>query len=183
MPLSKRRLSVKPLSMFFLVVLLISIFAQSAFAIKYISGYTRRDGTYVSGHYRDTSNDGYEYNNADYLGYNDYWFFLCQLKAYIVQTFTCHQCKETFDLSIAQILNSYLSGKAGDVICPFCHFAKGLNISGFDSVFGLPVSEAAKVLLSIEKELNSLLSQRLSENGFFNIEASWKLRKIYWEEH
>ena len=61
----------KPISLLFLVLLLISIFAESAFAIKYISGYTRRDGTYVSGHYRDTSNDGYEYNNADYLGYND----------------------------------------------------------------------------------------------------------------
>lgn len=40
-------------------------------AIKYINGYTRSDGTYVSGHYRDTSNDGNSYNNANTLGYND----------------------------------------------------------------------------------------------------------------
>lgn len=40
-------------------------------AIKRISGYTRSNGTYVKGHYRDTSNDGNRYNNANYLGYND----------------------------------------------------------------------------------------------------------------
>jgi len=39
--------------------------------IKYISGYSRGDGTYVSGHYRDTSNDGYSYNNANTLGLNN----------------------------------------------------------------------------------------------------------------
>jgi len=38
--------------------------------IKYISSYYRSDGTAVSGHYRDTSNDGNPYNNANYLGYN-----------------------------------------------------------------------------------------------------------------
>lgn len=38
--------------------------------IKYIDGYSRRDGTYVTGHYRDTSNDGNPYNNADYLNLN-----------------------------------------------------------------------------------------------------------------
>ncbi len=39
-------------------------------AIKYINGYSRSNGTYVSGHYRDTSGDGNPYNNANYLGYN-----------------------------------------------------------------------------------------------------------------
>lgn len=44
----------------------------SAFAdIKYINSYQRRDGTTVSGHYRDTSNDGNPYNNANYLGLNN----------------------------------------------------------------------------------------------------------------
>lgn len=50
---------------------LVLFFAATAFAqVKYISGYSRRDGSYVSGHYRDTSNDGNPYNNASYLGYN-----------------------------------------------------------------------------------------------------------------
>lgn len=40
-------------------------------AIRYINGYTRSNGTYVGGHYRDTSCDGNPYNNANYLGYND----------------------------------------------------------------------------------------------------------------
>ena len=38
--------------------------------IKYINGYYRSDGTHVRGHFRDTSNDGIQYNNANYLGYN-----------------------------------------------------------------------------------------------------------------
>lgn len=45
--------------------------ADSALVVKYVNGYTKRDGSYVSGHYRDTSNDGNQYNNANYLGYND----------------------------------------------------------------------------------------------------------------
>jgi len=39
--------------------------------IKYINGYSRTDGTYVSGHWKDTSGDGIKYNNANYLGLND----------------------------------------------------------------------------------------------------------------
>ena len=39
--------------------------------IKYVSGYTRSDGSYVSGHYKDTSCDGNPYNNAGYLGLNN----------------------------------------------------------------------------------------------------------------
>ena len=46
--------------------------AGSAFCeIKYINSYSRSDGTQVSGHYRDTSNDGNPYNNANALGYNN----------------------------------------------------------------------------------------------------------------
>lgn len=45
--------------------------AGNAFAqIKYINGYYRSNGTPVRGHYRDVSNDGNSYNNANYLGYN-----------------------------------------------------------------------------------------------------------------
>lgn len=40
-------------------------------AIRYVSGYTRSNGQSVRGHYRDTSNDGNKYNNANYLGYNN----------------------------------------------------------------------------------------------------------------
>lgn len=51
----------------------VTLFVDSALAeIKYVNSYSRKDGTYVSGHYRDTSNDGSPYNNANYLGYNDY---------------------------------------------------------------------------------------------------------------
>ena len=45
--------------------------AEAEARIKYISGYTTSSGQYRSGHYRDTSNDGNPYNNANYLGYND----------------------------------------------------------------------------------------------------------------
>jgi hypothetical protein len=46
------------------------LFTAAQAEIKYISGYTRSDGTSVSGHYRDTSNDGVKWNNANELGYN-----------------------------------------------------------------------------------------------------------------
>jgi hypothetical protein len=49
-----------------LLLLATNVYAE----IKYINGYSRSDGTQVSGHYRDTSNDGNQYNNANYLGYN-----------------------------------------------------------------------------------------------------------------
>lgn len=36
----------------------------------YVDSYYRRDGTYVSGHWKDTSGDGSPYNNRRYiLGY------------------------------------------------------------------------------------------------------------------
>lgn len=58
--------------LFLITVFVISAFVSEAFAdIKYQKGYSRKDGTYVSGHYKDTSGDGNPYNNANYLGYND----------------------------------------------------------------------------------------------------------------
>jgi len=42
---------------------------ESEAEVKYVQGYTRSNGTYVSGHYKDTSGDGSRYNNAEYLGY------------------------------------------------------------------------------------------------------------------
>lgn len=44
--------------------------ADSFAAVKWIDGYSTGSGQYRSGHYRDTSNDGNPYNNANYLGYN-----------------------------------------------------------------------------------------------------------------
>lgn len=54
-----------------IAVLLLMVFAGSAFAeIGYVQSYYRRDGTYVSGHYKDVSHDGNPYNNRKYiLGY------------------------------------------------------------------------------------------------------------------
>ena len=50
--------------------MIVSITTQSHAAIKRIKGYYRSNGTYVKSHYRDTSNDGIKYNNANYLGLN-----------------------------------------------------------------------------------------------------------------
>ena len=33
---------------------------------KYVQGYNRSDGTYVSGHMKDTSGDGNSYNNVNW---------------------------------------------------------------------------------------------------------------------
>lgn len=52
-------------------VIVLGIVSESRAAIKYVGGYSRHDGTYVSGGFRDTSHDGNPYNNANYLGYND----------------------------------------------------------------------------------------------------------------
>ena len=54
-----------------MVAMGLSLVTESFADIKYVDGYYRSSGTYVSGHYRDTSNDGNPYNNANYLGYND----------------------------------------------------------------------------------------------------------------
>ena len=40
---------------------------ENAEALSYVNGYRRSNGTYVSGHYKDTSADGNPYNNASYL--------------------------------------------------------------------------------------------------------------------
>ena len=53
------------------LMLVVGVASESFAAIRYIGGYSRSDGTSVSGHYRDTSNDGNPYNNANYLGYNN----------------------------------------------------------------------------------------------------------------
>ena len=51
-----------------LVSLIAILFSSKAFAdLNYVGGYTRHDGTYVSGHYKDTSADGNPYNNRKYL--------------------------------------------------------------------------------------------------------------------
>jgi hypothetical protein len=50
---------------------LLLITSSAMAAIKYVDGYYTGSGEYRSGHYRDTSNDGNPYNNANYLGYND----------------------------------------------------------------------------------------------------------------
>lgn len=50
-----------------LVVLLCAGATASIASINYVDGYTRRDGTYVEGHYKDTSADGNPYNNRKYL--------------------------------------------------------------------------------------------------------------------
>ena len=42
--------------------LVISVGASSAFADKWVNGYTKKDGTYVQGYYR-SSPDAYRYNN------------------------------------------------------------------------------------------------------------------------
>jgi len=53
------------------VLINVAVATDGYCAIKYIGGYIRSDGTYVSGHFRDTSCDGIFYNNANYLGLND----------------------------------------------------------------------------------------------------------------
>ncbi|HEC92832.1 MAG TPA: hypothetical protein ENI51_07575 [Candidatus Atribacteria bacterium] len=45
---------------------------ENAFAqVRWINGYFTTSGQYRRGHFRDVSCDGYYYNNANYLGYND----------------------------------------------------------------------------------------------------------------
>ena len=59
----------------FIIVLMLAIMMIPAVGfctVRYIDPYIRGDGTIVRGHYRDTSNDGYKWNNANELGYNGY---------------------------------------------------------------------------------------------------------------
>lgn len=54
-----------------LIALILLLIAIPCFAeVKYVDGYYTKSGKYRSGHYRDTSNDGLSYNNANNLGYN-----------------------------------------------------------------------------------------------------------------
>ena len=53
------------------IAALFMLIVASAFAeIKWVDGYYRQSGTYVSGAYRDTSHDGVRENNANYLNMN-----------------------------------------------------------------------------------------------------------------
>lgn len=52
------------ITFFLLTAMFVIAVTDSTFAdINYVDGYTRRDGTQVSGHYKDTSADGNPYNN------------------------------------------------------------------------------------------------------------------------
>ena len=54
------------------LTLLFLAIASTAFAsVKWVDGYYKSNGSYTSGHYRDTSNDGNPYTDANYLGYNE----------------------------------------------------------------------------------------------------------------
>lgn len=61
----------KLMALVIMVAMGLSLVTASFADINYVDGYYRSSGTYVSGHYRDTSNDGNPYNNANYLGYNN----------------------------------------------------------------------------------------------------------------
>jgi hypothetical protein len=50
-----------------LVTALLVTFAMSASAQTYVDGYTRKDGTYVQGHWRSAPDDS-PYNNYSYPG-------------------------------------------------------------------------------------------------------------------
>jgi len=54
-----------------LILLLLGVCSTSFARVRYVQPYIRSNGTYVNGYYRDTSNDGNPYNNANYLGYNN----------------------------------------------------------------------------------------------------------------
>lgn len=52
------------------VMALVMICSAACAEMGYVRSYTRRDGTFVSGHYKDVSRDGNPYNNRKYiLGY------------------------------------------------------------------------------------------------------------------
>lgn len=44
-------------------VILMGMIGIAKADINYVGGYSRSDGTYVQGHYKDTSADGNPYNN------------------------------------------------------------------------------------------------------------------------
>jgi len=59
------------MKIFVLALAFLTLTLTASAQVKYVSPYIRSDGTYVGGHYRDTSNDGNYYNNANYIGDND----------------------------------------------------------------------------------------------------------------
>ncbi len=53
-----------------LLILIVMVAGIAHASMGYVNPYYRRDGTYVSGHWKDTSGDGNPYNNRRYiLGY------------------------------------------------------------------------------------------------------------------
>jgi len=68
--LALRKKERKTMKKIILVIVITMITSNSYAAIKYVKGYFKSDGTYVSGHYKDTSGDGNKYNNASSLGLN-----------------------------------------------------------------------------------------------------------------
>lgn len=55
-----------------IAVLLSSLLVGTAHADRYVNGYTRRDGTYVQGHYRSDANSTYNDNYSTRGNYNPY---------------------------------------------------------------------------------------------------------------
>ena len=53
----------------FLILVFLSMSTCSFAEVRWVRGYYRENGTYVTGHYRDVSGDGNPFNNAEYLGY------------------------------------------------------------------------------------------------------------------
>ena len=47
-----------------MLMLLIALTQVCYASTKWVNGYFRRDGTYVQGHYKDTSADGNPWNNV-----------------------------------------------------------------------------------------------------------------------
>ena len=47
---------------FILATLLILVLSSTSFAAQYVNEYTKKDGTYVSGHYRSNSDSSYNNN-------------------------------------------------------------------------------------------------------------------------
>lgn len=57
---------------FFAMVSLVCLLTTTAYASTYVNGYTRRDGTYVQGHYRSNPNHTRLDNYSTKGNYNPY---------------------------------------------------------------------------------------------------------------
>ena len=53
------------------LVILLGVVTSAYAEYRYVNDYYRGDGTRVSGYWRDSSNDGNSYNNANYIGLNE----------------------------------------------------------------------------------------------------------------